>query len=307
MRTAFVDALVAEAERDPSLMLLTGDLGFMALEPFAERFPTRFVNCGVSEQNMVGVATGLAEAGLRPFVYSIATFATMRPFEFIRNGPLLHRLPVCVVGIGGGLDYGLNGASHYAIEDIALMRAHPEMTVLAPADPAQTASAVRVAAKLSGPAYLRLEKSGTGGRRQAGPFELGRATRIGEGRDVALVATGGIVSEAVASVELLAAQGVEASVVVVSSFNPAPVEDLVEFLEDIPLALAVEAHVVNGGLGSLVCEAIAEAGLPTRVVRCGIERMPRGCVGSRDFLLGAHGLSAEGIARSALSATAAKT
>ena len=122
MRNAFLDALVSLAERDERVMLLTGDLGFSVLEPFAERFPDRFVNCGVAEQNMTGVATGLAEAGMVPFTYSIATFATLRPYEFIRNGAALHRLPVRVVGVGGGFDYGHNGITHFALEDYEVAR-----------------------------------------------------------------------------------------------------------------------------------------------------------------------------------------
>src|SRR5262245_52293790 len=125
------------AERDPRVLLLTGDLGFRALEPFAARFPGRFFNVGAAEQNMVGLATGLAEAGFVPFVYSIAPFATLRPFEFIRNGPVLHRLPVRVVGTGGGFEYGVAGPTHHALEDVGTLRTQPGLTVLAPADPLQ--------------------------------------------------------------------------------------------------------------------------------------------------------------------------
>lgn len=304
MRNAFVRALVEHAEDDPSIMLLTGDLGFMALEPFADRFPSRFFNCGVAEQNMVGVATGLAEAGFRPFVYSIATFASMRPFEFIRNGPLLHSLPVCIVGIGGGMDYGLNGASHYAVEDIALMRAHPEMAVIVPADAAQTPAAVATALSLESPSYLRLEKSRPSGPELSAPFELGRATRVGDGQDVALVAMGGLTHEAIGARELLRRNGIAARVVVVPGFNPSPTDDIVDMLADVPLALAAEAHVVHGGLGSFVCEAVAGAGLRTKVVRCGLHEIPRNEVGSRDFLLERHGLSAAELAATALRAMA---
>src|SRR5688500_14281558 len=143
MRNAFLEELLDLADEDPSVVLLTGDLGFMVLEPFAERFPDRFYNVGVAEQNMVGVATGLAEAGYRPFVYSIATFATLRPYEFIRNGPALHNLPVRVVGVGGGFDYAHNGVTHHALEDLAVMRTQPRMTVIAPADAGQARCALR--------------------------------------------------------------------------------------------------------------------------------------------------------------------
>src|SRR5258708_5655218 len=135
----------------------------MALEPFIDAFPERFFNVGVAEQNMVGLATGMAEAGMVPFVYSIAPFATLRPYEFIRNGPLLHRLPVRVVGIGGGVEYGPNGISHYAIEDVAVMRAQPNMTVIAPADPLQATEALLATPSRPGPTYFRLGKDDTAG------------------------------------------------------------------------------------------------------------------------------------------------
>jgi len=122
MRAAFVRTLIEEAERDDRIMLLTGDLGFMALEPFRERFPDRFFNMGVAEQNMIGVATGLADAGYTPFCYSIVPFAVLRPFEFIRNGPVLHGLPVRIIGIGGGFEYGTAGPTHFGLEDIAELK-----------------------------------------------------------------------------------------------------------------------------------------------------------------------------------------
>ena len=180
MRATFIRTLVGLADDDPRILLLTGDLGYTVVEPFAERFPERFFNMGVAEQNMVGVATGLAEAGYVPFVYSIATFASLRPYEFIRNGPVLHRLPVRIVGVGGGLDYGPNGATHHALEDLAVMRVQPGLTVVAPADYEQARSALRATNRYTGPIYFRLGKDesttipGLDGR-----FAPGRAERIG--------------------------------------------------------------------------------------------------------------------------------
>src|SRR5580700_2046408 len=129
MRRAFVETLAELAGKDPRITLLTADLGFMALEPFSDKYPDRFFNVGVAEQNMVGVATGLAEAGFIPFVYSIVNFAVLRPFEFIRNGPIAHKLPVRIVGVGGGFEYGTNGISHYGIEDIGVLRTQPGLTI----------------------------------------------------------------------------------------------------------------------------------------------------------------------------------
>ncbi|HEY4939313.1 MAG TPA: 1-deoxy-D-xylulose-5-phosphate synthase, partial [Actinomycetota bacterium] len=125
MRRAFVQELAEIAERDARILLITGDLGFSVVEPFADRHPDRFFNAGVAEQNMVGLATGLAESGFIPFVYSIATFAALRPYEFVRNGPVLHNLPVRIVGTGGAFDYGTAGPTHHALEDVGIMRMQP--------------------------------------------------------------------------------------------------------------------------------------------------------------------------------------
>jgi transketolase len=302
MRKAFAAALVELAAREDRVVLLTGDLGYTVLEPFAERFPGRFVNVGVAEQNMLGVATGLAEAGYVPFCYSIATFGSLRPYEFVRNGPAAHDLPVRIVGVGGGFDYGENGLSHYALEDVAVMRVQPRITVLAPADDAQTEAAVAATAEVSGPAYLRVAKAGPAVPGLDGRFSVGRAELLGDGTDVALVALGGAAIEAVRAAELLRADGVGATVAVVSSFNPSPVEDLVALLGRLPLAVSVEAHYVDGGLGSLIAETIAEAGLDCRLVRCGVRSMPTGESGSREYLQERHGLSAAAIARAVLAA-----
>jgi transketolase len=303
MRKAFAEALVELAERDERVVLLTGDLGYTVLEPFAERFPERFVNVGVAEQNMVGLATGLAEAGYTPFCYSIATFGSLRPYEFIRNGPAAHGLPVRIVGIGGGFDYGENGLSHYALEDVAVMRVQPRMSVLAPADDDQARAAVALTRETHGPVYLRIAKTGPAVPGLEGRIRLGRAELIGSGTDVALVALGAAAHEGLGAVDLLAREGVASTLAVVSSFNPSPVDDLVALLSRVPLAVSVEAHYVAGGVGSLVAETIAEAGLDCRLVRCGVREMPTGESGSREFLQERYGLSPTAIARAVLHAS----
>jgi len=300
VRRAFVDSLLELAERDASVVLLTGDLGYTVLEPFADRHPHRFFNVGVAEQNMIGMATGLASSGFKPFAYSIATFASMRGYEFIRNGPVLHELPVRVVGVGDGFDYGSNGATHFPLEDVGLMRVQPGLAVVAPADPAQTRSAVRALGDLPGPAYLKIGKTGGAVPGLDGRFALGRAELIGDGDDVAILAYGAMTSEAVEAAGLLEAEGVHATVAVVASLAPPPVEDLRELLAQIPLAIALETHYVTGGLGSLACEVVAEDGLDCRVLRHGITGMPRGESGSPEFLRARHGLTARAVADSAV-------
>jgi len=251
---------------------------------------------------MIGLATGLAEAGYTPYVYSIATFASMRGYEFVRNGPILHRLPVRVVGVGGGMDYGHNGVTHYALEDAGIMRVQPGIAVIAPADPLQTRAALPVLQQLSGPVYLRLGKESEPVPGLDGRFALGRAERIGMGRDAILVALGGMAATAVDAADRLALEGVDVSVLVVSSLSPAPIEDLADALADAPLVLTAEAHYVNGGVGSLVAEAIAEHGLRCRLVRAGVRATPVGATGSRTHLYARHGLAAEQLATSVLEA-----
>lgn len=301
MRAAFVRTLVELAREDRRILLLTGDLGYMALEPFAEEFPDRFFNVGVAEQNMVGLATGLAEAGWVPWIYSIATFATLRPLEFIRNGPVLHELPVRLVGMGGGLEYGPNGPSHYALEDLGVLRTQPSLAIVAPADHQQVPAAMKETSRWPGPVYFRLGKDdravvpGLGGR-----FEAGRVQRVREGRDLLILATGSIAVEAEAAAALLAAQGVSAAFGVVACLNPPPAEDLAGLLGRFPVVLTVEAHYRSGGLGSLVCETAAENGLGCRVVRCAVGSIPPGRSGSVGWLHQTLGLSREALVRTAL-------
>ena len=204
MRLAFVKALVGLAEQDPRILLLTGDLGYMALEPFADKFPSRFVNVGVAEQNMVGLATGLAESGFIPYVYSITPFVTLRPYEFIRNGPVQHSLPVRIVGIGGGFEYATNGMSHYGLEDVGVMRIQPGLTVITPADHQQAGSAIQATYELSGPIYYRLGKDDTTTvPGLGGSFQLGRTQVLCDGRDILLVTMGSVANEAVAAAQVL--------------------------------------------------------------------------------------------------------
>ena len=296
MRPQFARGIVELAERDERIVLLTGDLGFTVLEPFAERFPDRFFNIGVAEQNMLGIATGLAEAGFVPFTYSIATFAAMRPYEFIRNGPALHELPVRIVGVGGGLDYGHNGVSHYALEDVGILRLQPGLTIVVPADPEQARAALAATADVARPVYFRVGKEAHPIPGLDGRFALGRMELIGSGRDVALVALGPMAREAVEAAGLLGDQGVEATVGVISSLNPSPERELADLVAETGLVVTVESHYRAGGIGSVVAEVIADRGLDARLIRLGVDDMPRGTTGTVPWLNELHGLTAERVA-----------
>lgn len=300
MRNTFIKTLVEIAREDARIFLLTGDLGYTALEPFAEEFPDRFVNAGAAEQNMVGVATGLAEAGFLPFVYSIATFSTLRPYEFIRNGPIAHKFPVRIVGVGGGTEYGHNGLSHYSVEDIAVMRAQPGISIFAPADSQQTQTVLRDTWNLAGPIYYRLGKDD---RKIVpnlnGRFTLGQAESIRDGKDILIVSMGAAAFEAEQAAEKLNNSGISCAHMVVASINPAPLTDFAETFKRFDTIVTVECHYRFGGLNSLVSEFVAENGIKCRVVRCAIEEQVQAITGGQQFLNALYGLSTDKIIETA--------
>jgi len=303
VRTAFIESLIDQARRNPRLMLLTADLGFTVVERFAREFPSRFINVGVAEANMIGVATGLALDGWIPYVYSIATFASMRGFEQVRDGPVLHQLPVRIIGIGGGFAYGHAGITHFALEDYAIYRALPGMTVISPADPAQTRSMMRQIEALPGPVYCRLGKGGNpelpglGGR-----FSLDGIERIGDGQDVLLLSTGSIAVQVAEAAADLAHEGIRATVGVAATLHPGPVEALERLGRAFPLVVTIEEHFVTGGLGSLAAEVYSRGGSGPRVQRLGVNEMTLGISGSADFLRARVGLSRPQIVDSVRSA-----
>jgi len=298
MRRAFIDELTALAVADPRILLLSMDLGYTVVEPFRERLPGRFWNTGVCEQSALGMAAGLAEAGYLPFVYSIATFATARPYEFIRNGAALQRLPVRIVGVGGGFEYGTAGPTHHAGDDIGLMRMLPGMGIAAPADHRQARACLRATGDAAGPVYYRVGKDetyevpGLNGR-----FAVGECHGVREGSDVCLVALGTMAREALMAAEELAREGISAAVVVVSSVAPMPREALLPWLRRVPLVVTVEQHVAAGGIGEAIGSWVAESGSGCRLVRACIDRVWDGVVGSEAFLVERHGLSAAALAQ----------
>jgi len=300
MRQTFIRTLLELGEKNARIMLLTGDLGFTVVEPFAERFPERFINAGVAEQNMVGVATGLAESKFIPFVYTIVTFATLRPYEFIRNGPVLHQSKVRIIGVGHGFDYGAAGVTHHGLEDVGVMRIQPGMKVIIPADAEQARAAILETWDSPGPVYYGIgkeEKQTVPGLK--GRFALGKAQVVREGKDIAILTMGSVAFDAMKAAEVLHARGIEAKVVVVASLSPAPIDDLKEILSSYRTVLTAEAQYITGGLGSLAAEVIADHGLACRLVRCGVKKSSGGVTGSRDYLHQLHGLSGEQIAETA--------
>lgn len=298
MRDAFIRALTELADRDERIVLVTGDLGFGVLQDFAARFPTRYINAGVAEQNMTAIACGMALEGFQVYTYSIGNFPTLRCLEQIRNDVCYHDADVKVVSVGGGFSYGQLGMSHFATEDLAIMRALPNMTVVAPSDPWEAAELTRQVSARPGPTYLRLDKSGAGLPQE--PVQLGRARMVREGSDVALVAAGGILHEAVQAADQLAVQGISAAVYAVATIKPLDPE-LISTLGTAKAVVVIEEHTVVGGLGSAIAEACMSAGsVPGKFLRIGLDDIYPTVVGDQLYLRKTYAMDADAIFSSTL-------
>jgi transketolase len=300
MRNTFIKSLCALAEKDERIVFLTADLGYTVVEPFQQQFPKRFFNVGVAEQNMVGLATALAKEGFIPFVYSIANFAALRPYEFIRNGPIQHQVPVKIIGVGSGFDYGPAGITHYNLEDVGTLRVQKGLTIAVPADKSHIEEMLEATYALPSPTYYRIAKGeATSIEAFKDNFDLKKVVQLSKGKDMAFVCMGGIVGEVLKASELLLDQGIFSSVFVVHNFNPSPDEDLIRKIKNFPLVVTVEDHYINGGLGSFVCELVAERSLKTTVKRIGVDTQTVHITGSRSFMNDHFGLSARKISQTA--------
>ena len=295
MRTAFIRALLEAAEDDERVTLVVGDLGFGVVEPFAERFPERYVNVGVAEQNMTGVAAGMAMSGNVVFTYSIANFPTLRCLEQVRNDVCYHKADVKIVAVGGGFAYGPLGMSHHATEDIAIMRALPNMTVIAPGDPIEAAAATRAIIDRPGPAYLRLGRAGEATVHQAEiDFQIGRAIELADGEDLTLISTGGLLVRAVGVAKELKRNGISARVLSMHTVKPLDVEAVLAAAAETRAIATLEEHSILGGLGGAVAEVLAEHDGPkVPFTRIGLESTFATVAGDEEFLRESFGLSEE--------------
>lgn len=297
MRYAFIQALTEAADRDNRVVLVTGDLGFSVFESFKDKFPDRFINIGVAEQNMIGFATGLALTGKIVFCYSIATFATMRPFEQIRSVASAHDASVVVVGTGAGLSYGHLSYTHFSVEDIGLMRLIPNMTIYCPSDPLEAAWATHEAIARKKPAYLRLGMKGEPALYKRASFGVGKGTVLREGNNVAIIAIGNIVANALEASEHLDREGIHASVVALHTVNPIDTKLIKEISNRNSLIVTVEEHSMIGGLSDAVAHVLTETHAHTQLIRIGIPSQFLRTIGSQKYLRQKLGLDPQGIAR----------
>jgi len=271
-RDAYGKALLVLGAENPEVVVLDADLSKSTkTADFGKKYPERFFNMGIAESNLLGTAAGLAAAGKIPFASTFAIFAVGRAFEQIRNSIAYPKLNVKIAATHAGITVGEDGGSHQAIEDVAIMRAVPNMVVLVPADGEETRQVILAAAKYNGPVYIRM------GRLEVPllfgedySFEIGKANVLKEGTDVAIMANGVMVSMSLEAAELLAAEGISVSVVNVASVKPLDEETIVRVAKQTKAVVTAEEHNIIGGLGSAIAEVLGEK-QPTPMVRVGLK------------------------------------
>ena len=303
MRKAFINTLTDLAATDESIWLLTADMGYGLVEPFANAHPDRFINVGVAEQNMVGIATGLALSGKMVFCYSIANFPTLRCLEQIRNDVCYHNASVCIVAGNTGLTYGALGSTHHATEDIAIMRSLPNMTVIAPCDRAKTATTTKAIAEMRSPCYLRLSRTDKELTYLSG-FRIGKAATVVGGKDVTLIAMGWMLQIALWAAEVLVRRGVSTRVLDIHTIKPLDSMAIIRAAMDTKAIITIEEHSLLGGLGSAVAEALAGMRVHAALTMMGLSDNFQTKALSHDEMLAANHLTVDGIIMEVLDAIA---
>jgi transketolase len=294
MRNVFSKSLVDAALADPRVILLTGDHGYALFDEFRRVCPGQYINAGVAEQNMVGVAAGLAKGGFRPVVYGLSAFVPIRVLEQIKIDVCYEQLPVVFIGDGAGVVYGQLGASHQSTEDIAALRALPHLRILSPADGHEMTACMKLATESGGPVYLRMGKADLGDVHfEVPPVNWGRLLPVREGAGpVAWIATGSMLQTALSAAQ----EWPDSSVWSAPSLKPLDTEEVVRICQRHQAVIVLEEHSVFGGLGSAVAE-IAAQHCPTWVCRIGVPDQFSELCGGHSYLMQAHGLDMQSVVR----------
>lgn len=304
MRNTFIKTLLHEAEKDNRIVFLTGDLGYSVVEEFAIKCPGRYYNVGISEQNMIGVSAGMALCGLKPVAYSIATFTTMRPFEQVRIDIAFQNADALLVGVGAGLAYGSHGPTHQATEDIAVMRALPNMTVLCPGDPVEAEAATLAALKHKGPVYLRLGKGKEPNVHNA-PINLtiGKAITMQEGDDITIITAGDGLSVAKNAADKLRAEhGISVRLISMPCVKPIDHKAIHDAAQETKHIFTLEEHNIIGGLGSAVAEVLATQGSHAPLLSFGVPDRFFEMAGSQAYLRKLSGIDVDSVVERILKA-----
>ncbi len=293
MRDSFAETLLMEAKANPNIILITGDLGFGVLDRFQEELPEQFINSGVAEQTMMGMAAGIASTGKRVFVYSIGNFPTFRCLEQIRNDVCSMNNSVVVVSVGAGYAYGSQGYTHHALEDIAVMRSLPNMQVVVPADPQETKLLTSILSKTSSPSYLRLGKSKESAIHQLEiTMETGKAITLFNGDDGTIIFCGSIGVLALKARDVLKKMNIDVGVVSVPFISNLDSELLTNLAKKGPI-VTIEEHSPRGGFGSAILELFSALRIQTDVRILAAKQSNLALIGDQDFLRQENGLTVE--------------
>ncbi|WP_178667255.1 transketolase family protein [uncultured Eubacterium sp.] len=303
MRDTFVKTLIEEAKKDKNIELVTGDLGFGVLKPYFEQLPNQFTNAGIAEQNMTGVAAGMALCGKTVFTYSIGNFPTLRCIEQIRNDCAYPHANVKIVCVGGGFVYGSLGMSHQATEDIAILRALPDVTVVCPGDLVEAAEATRAIAHIPGTVYLRLGRGGE--KRVHGKienFQIGKAIKLQEAKadcnkNIALFSTGAILDEATDAAKILEEEGIGVEEYSFHTVKPIDKDVILDCANRFDYIVTVEEHNVIGGFASAVSEVITDSDENVRLIKIGLNDEYCSKVGNQKYLRAQYGMTAQDIVK----------
>lgn len=300
MRVAFINKLIELCKKDKDIFLLSGDLGFKLFDEYRELFPVRFINMGIAEPNMIGVASGMALSGKRVYCYSMIPFLIMRCFEHIRIDICYHNLDVRLVGVGSGFIYGLEGVTHHAIEDIAIMRALPNMTVVAPGDAYETSECIKASVDYKGPMFIRLGRTGEPQVYSSLPeFKIGKGiTLFNKGNDICLLATGTMLYTAKSSAGQLLKKGFGVSLISIHTIKPLDKVLIKDCAMRYKSIFSIEEHSIIGGLGSAVAEILSEVRYTGLFKRIGLPDEFNHYVGKTEYLHQKYGLTPEVISAS---------
>ncbi len=298
MRDTFISALTGIAEQDERVVLITGDLGFKVFDNFREKHADQFINAGIAEQSMAGIATGMALEGYTVFLYSIANFTFMRCLEQLRNDAAYHECNINVVSVGGGFSYGQLGMSHHATEDLAIMRCMPTSVVASPSELWEVTELTQAVYQSKGLSYLRLDKSHFESEeiQKEEHLTFGSPRVIRDGCDVTLVATGGIVTEVIEAADALLNKDISACVISAPFIKPIDISVISRSAKKTGAVFTIEEHSILGGLGSVVAEELMEnSSAPSVFRRIGLREKFTSVVGDQGYLRQTYGMSAKNI------------
>ncbi len=296
MRIAFVKTLFEIAQNDPRIILLSADLGYSVFEEYMEKLPKQYINVGISEQNMTGMAAGMAMEGRVPVIYSIVPFVTMRNFEQIRNDICYQNVNVKIVGVGAGFSYGPYGHTHHGVEDIGILRTLSNLVILTPGDPVEVEQSTRAAFQHNGPVYIRLGKAGEPIVHAKKPkFKIGKGIVLSDGRDITLFATSTLLFRGAEVKTELEKKGMSVTLVSIPTIKPIDSEIILQYSKKTRALFTLEEHSVIGGLGSAVAEVLAENGFSKKFKRIGVPDRFTKKMGLQEFMRNENGLSTKKI------------